>query len=572
VKSLHFAWMIVVLIAAVISGPTFAQSYPAPLVNQPLVPASIAPGGSRFTLTVNGAEFVSGAVVNWNGVPLPTTFINHNKLTAKVAAVNIANIGTFTITVTNPIPGGTSNGVLFSVTNPTPSMNWNPLNDGVSPSVIADFNNDGKPDLAVAQAGIGDDSTVSILLGAGNGTFSQKSQLSFPSGANSIVMAAGDFNQDGKTDLAIFNSGDCFEKTQVEPCVDIFLGNGDGTFTLASQMPGVDGDYYALALGDFNGDGKPDLVVSFQPGEGPPIVDVYLGNGDGSFSLTAEVGGGCYLMGESMAVGDFNGDGILDLAVAGQYCEESGGVIPLGIFLGNGDGSFTPAVTQPTVTSAGSVVTADFDGDGILDLFVGVVLHGDGTFTQIAGEKTLPGGVTAGADFAVADINGDGKLDLVSSGGVYLGNGNGTFQNQLVIPNCCSPWVADFNGDGRLDLVGNNSILLQSAIVSLSRSVLEFGGHTVHTTTDPFATQLVNTGSAPLSIASISIIGPNSGDFAETNTCGKVVPIGAGCKIEVIFTPSATGLRTASVRILDNVQHSPQIISLRGQGTTAATH
>jgi hypothetical protein len=150
---------------------------PVPLVYQPLVPDAVAPGGSSFTLTVNGTGFVSGATINFNSTPLPTTFVNNRQLTAVVPSSNIASAGTASISVSNPTPGGGhSNAVFFPVATPETTFTFSnapgsPLPppvraDTPGSMVVGDFNGDGKPDLSVAYT-----VRVVTLLGNGDGTF-----------------------------------------------------------------------------------------------------------------------------------------------------------------------------------------------------------------------------------------------------------------------------------------------------------------------------------------------------------------------------------------------------------------
>lgn len=581
-KPFHF----VCLVAVLVSGAAFGESNPVPLVSQPLVPTSAAPGSQGFVLTVKGAEFVSGAVINWNGSSLPTTFVNHDQLTAQVPSSDISTIGTASITVTNPSPGGgTSNSVPFTITSPTGSLTSIMVSSQVGPTpwggVAADFSNDGKPDMAIVDGTIGS-SVVAILLGNGDGTFSTKSQLTISNGYP-VFAAAGDFNQDGKQDLVVLSGPNCMGCAEIT----IFLGNGDGTFTNRYESPGLDGNYYWVVAGDFNGDGKLDLAVSYDDFIAPDVV-IYLGNGDGTFTQGSNVNMLSFLDSTALVAGDFNGDGILDLASAAVDGGEGEG--PLSIYLGNGDGTFAAAAAQPvtTLVAPQGMTTGDFDGDGILDLAFAdasgslVVLHGngDGTFTQVAGEPFE----NVSNFISTVDANGDGKLDLVltsaaaSTASVYLGNGNGTFQNMLMATVKNAPigiGVGDFNGDGRLDLAIANSasttvsVLLQSGVASLSQSALTFGNQTVGTTSAPMISRLTNNGSADLNIAGIAIMGANGSDFAEKNNCGTVVPPGNSCKIAVTFTPSGTGPRTASLAITDNAYNSPQTIALSGTGVGA---
>jgi len=467
------------LVFFALSASLMAQSNPVPLANQPLVPAAVAPGNASFMLTVNGANFVPGAVVNWNGNALATTFVNHDRLAATVPDSEIAASGTALVTVANPAPGGgASNAVPFTITSPTTSVAFavSTLPVGLNPGdvVVADFNNDGKADLAVVnqrqpdatcytpqRSNVG---TISILLGNGDGTFSNKATLCFPDFLGDFAgpqLVAGDFNGDGKTDLiGSFWSLGLWD-------FKVFLGNGDGTFSSGLGFGNFDSIIGPVISGDFNRDGK--LDVAFSAGA-LTFAGIFVFAGS-TFNTCCSAFGP--LHGASLATGDFNNDGILDLAVT------SSGQRPVTILLGNGDGTFTASAVQPSLTLVNPVfvTTNDFDGDRKLDLAIAdagsnalTVLHGngDGTFTQVSGEPALPqfsNFVTA------ADLNGDGKLDLVFSNScgtgctanaisIFLGNGDGTFQpvfSQTVGNAPHSLAVGDLNGDGRPDIAVVNS-------------------------------------------------------------------------------------------------------------------
>ncbi|WP_242268897.1 VCBS repeat-containing protein [Bacillus cereus group sp. BfR-BA-01352] len=279
--------------------------------------------------------------------------------------------------------------------------------------------------------------------------------INYMVGTHPVGITSGDFNGDGQLDLAVANNS----------FISILLGAGNGTFLPAMNINIGDSPLIGILAADFNGDGILDLAVTNdEPGN---VISILLGNGDGTFQSPTNYATGTR-PGQFVAA-DFNGDGILDLAVTNDI---SGNV---SIFLGNGDGTFQPSTFYPAGDAPIAITTGDFNGDGKLDLAVtdvavgannvSVLLgNGDGTFQS---PSSLPVGQTP-VGIASADFNGDGKLDLVVANedsqniSVLLGNGDGTFQpavNYLVGTVGSFPLfltVADFNNDGLLDLaVGN---------------------------------------------------------------------------------------------------------------------
>ena len=412
-------------------GTTIAN--PVPLINQPLVPDAIKPGGTAFVLTVNGTGFVSGSVVHWNGSPLATIFVSGSQLKASVLPP--PSPGTASVTAVNPSPGGgKSNVVFFEVTPPTNVIGLSAPGSfaaGSGPSLMAvgDFNGDGNLDLAVANEG---SNNISVLLGNGHGGF--QTHVDYPTGPEPSSIAVGDFNGDGKLDLAVADQN-CPASSCGPASVSILLGKGDGTFEPSVQYSTGSGTY-SVAVGDFNGDGKLDLAVAAS-GDGtvdPGGIDVLLGNGDGTFQAAVKYGTGSGTNPTSVAVGDFNRDGKLDLAATNAACATPCGNVA--VLLGNGDGTFQPAVNYNAGAQPLSIAVGDFNLDGKLDLAVAnastynvsVLLgNGDGTFPNAVNYSTNGGAFSV----AVADLNGDGKPDLIAASGsvtVFLGNGNGTFR------------------------------------------------------------------------------------------------------------------------------------------------
>ena len=256
----------------------------------------------------------------------------------------------------------------------------------------------------------------------------------------------GDFNGDGKTDLVVAGPGD-FDFT-------LLFGVGDGTFPTSATYGAGNGPG-ALAVADFNGDAKADLAVA---NFGDDNVSVFIGSGDGAFPTSAVFGTGMAPV--SIAASDFDGDGNADLAVANLRSDD------ISVLLGVGDGTFNSAATYTAGGAPSSIAAGDFDGDGKPDLAIAniggrdvsvLVGAGDGTFQTAVSLST---GV-AGFFVAAADLNGDGRTDLAvaipqsESVSVFLGSTGGTFQTRAsYLAGGAPSWVtvSDFNGDGLADL------------------------------------------------------------------------------------------------------------------------
>ncbi|HEX5423539.1 MAG TPA: FG-GAP-like repeat-containing protein [Candidatus Acidoferrales bacterium] len=281
---------------------------PVPFVNDPLVPTGVAPGNGALTLTVNGGGFVSGATVNWNGTPLATTFVSNTKLTAAVPAADTQNAGSAEITVTNPGTGATSNMIQFLVAAAGPSMFYvnapnSPYGNYLSPEGLWNFTGDRKLDLLVLSLV---PQYSGLMPGAGDATFGA---LTAPLPTAYTAWFVGDFNDDGRLDLIA---------APVSGSQQVFWGNGDGTFSLGPVVTapagwGLIGNHGSNGISgmsalDFNRDGNLDLLLeNAKTGQ----VQTLLGNGDGRFTAgpTAILPQGFDVEGSA----DFNGDGRPDV-------------------------------------------------------------------------------------------------------------------------------------------------------------------------------------------------------------------------------------------------------------------
>lgn len=427
--------------------------------------------------------------------------------------------------------------------------------------VVGDFNQDGIPDVAVlwTSSTFGGPYSITLFTGKGDGTFGGGTIVSSGIGSQAafyptVDMISGDFNGDGKTDLAILNMGSSSFSTSVT----ILLSNGDGTFaapqtSAAYNQHDTGGDVYpgSMTAADFNGDGKLDVAIV---GDcvGACGVTILLGNGNGTFGAattfasTKDFG--------QIATGDFNGDGTPDLVVT-NYFED--GSAPT-IFLGKGDGTFTALTASfPLDYFPTSIVVGDFNGDGVLDLAfsdlngVEIALgNGDGTFTETAASPmSAPGELYS---LVAGDFNHDGKLDLAGvdhyNDRIVLlsGAGDGTFTVTPTTPAVSQvdlgPFAivaADFNEDGVPDLAmltkytSTASILINEPAVTTTATVTGIapvgaGTHNVEASyagdsnysSGVSSTVALTAGLAPL------MLSPASGSYssAQTLTISESIP------------------------------------------------
>ena len=328
---------------------------------------------------------------------------------------------------------------------------------GYSSVAVGDFNKDGKLDMAVVGA---DSTSIQILYGNGDGTFTQGPTVgNFYQGIRQLK--AADFNQDGNLDLAAVDINNSV--------IHIFLGKGDGTFTQTTDAVSQFGTS-SVTITDYNKDGIPDMIVA---NAYAGTVSFLAGKGDGTFTS----GWASYVSSQNptnVISGDFNNDGNQDFAV--NILNGAG----IAVYLGNGDGTFAAPVYYSTGSNAAYMTAGDFNGDGIVDLAVAnsgdstvtiLLGNGDGTFAT-KGTFAVPAGST---DIAAADFNQDGKADLVLSTSIgntlayYLGAGDGTFTASTVVPAGTGPYqiaLGDFNDDGILDVAAADTGNAATAVLT----------------------------------------------------------------------------------------------------------
>ncbi|MCC5659361.1 FG-GAP-like repeat-containing protein [Nostoc sp. XA010] len=368
---------------------------------------------------------------------------------------------------------------------------------------VGDFNGDGKLDLAAANV---NSNNVSLLLGDGTGGFA--TATNFTAGSNPRSVTVGDFNGDSKLDLAAANVN--------SNNVSLLLGNGTGGFATATNFT-VGSSPYSITVADFNGDGKLDLAAAnFYSNN----VSVLLGDGTGGFATATNFTVGSNP--QSITVADFNGDGKLDLAAANHFSYN------VSVLLGDGTGGFATATNFTVGTNHPVSLTGrDFNSDGKLDL--ATANHDSDNVSVLLGDGT--GGFATATNFTVGsspqsvtvgDFNGDGKLDLAAANfysnnvSVLLGDGTGGFAtatNFTVGSNPQSVTVADFNGDSKLDLAAANissntvSVLLNvnlAPVTTATNTALAYTENDSATIIDPGIT-ITDADSPNLSSATVTI-------------------------------------------------------------------
>lgn len=466
-----------------------------------------------------------------------------------------------------------------------------------SPSLVAnniataDFNGDGFPDIAQSLSG-GANGKIGINLGSSHGVLGATSQVTASTCANNLVewVAAGDVNGDGKADIVATLQDATFAGCQ-NNTVAVLIGQGTGKFKPAVYYPtGSAAQELQVFLVDVNGDGKLDIVTENADG----TISVLLNKGNGTYKPGTLVTGlsAIYPHNVYLTFADFNGDGKMDIGAEGGQNE-------VYVLLGTGTGTFGAPIQTVTPYYPITLAAADFNRDGKADLLITTTANGctnndrGYAFLKGNGDGTFTPGTLNCLPYqtpeipVVADLNGDGKLDVVipyygnlagvATGPVVLqGKGDGTFtvlENYYSGTAVMDAVVADFNGDGTPDIALVNGVTFSPSFisvmfnstqpVSVSPLTQNFGTVTV-AAKKPATVILTNNQSKSLTITSITLGGTDPGDFSETSNCGTSRKAKAECTITVTFTPTVTGARTATLSIVDTV--GTQVVQLNGTG------
>lgn len=424
----------VTITATSVTDSTKSVSATITITGVPSISVDISPTSTPIQVT-GTVHFQAGVAYDPNNAGVTWSMQDcTGGVTVCGSITNVNSSGPYTADYVAPAtvpPGGKVSVTATSLSDPTKSasatvtispINFTSLNypAGNSPDAVAvaDFNGDGKLDIAVADYGnpsTGDNGGVSILLGNGDGTF--QPAISVNAGKNPIWIAVGDFNGDGRKDLVVSDFGD--RQTGGDGSVGILLGNGDGTFQPNTTLS-AGNEPFPLAVGDFNGDGKLDFAVSDFSGG----VYLFIGNGDGSFRAPALISAGRNPV--AIRAADLNGDGKLDLAVADMHDPsnvDNGGV---SVLLGNGDGTFRAPVFYAVTIFPTSLAIGDLNGDGKPDLAIS-------SFVSSIGLE--------GSALNVFLGNGDGTF----GGNIVTGTGRSLSGNEFPL----SVLIADFIPNGK---------------------------------------------------------------------------------------------------------------------------
>ena len=425
---------------------------------------------------------------------------------------------------------------------------------------VGDFNGDGFIDV-VSVGNLSGRGVATVELNDGTGHF--RASAPSPTGNSPVAVTVGDFDGDGKQDIATLAS-------YYTGGLTVLKGNGDGTFQ-PPEIYTVQTPPTEFQAEDVNGDGRPDLVAGNHYFN---TVSVFLNNGTGAFLPKVDYPGG----GSPTSVGlaDFNGDGKADIVATNQ---SAAGTVT--VQLGTGTGSFLPATSAPAGPAPLAQAIGDYNGDGKADLAVAnsgtpnlidvLMGNGDGTF----GAPTVYNIGISPLDIRRGDFNGDGKLDLMERTGagfsVELGAGDGTFGAAVTIgaPTGTSLLAADFNGDGGLDVASASAAGTVSVMLNDNSGIT---GAVVTANLTLAAPSSVAAGVAfPVTVSATDLAGNPKPDFAGTVTLLSSDPRVAA--FSYAFTPADGGRHTFPAIALTTV--GPQSLTATsafiGTGSQAIT-
>jgi hypothetical protein len=547
-------------------------------------PATSVALGASATITPDAVPALASGINVSTSTNFKGTF-TADPATGVVRVTNAHPAGAYTVTVT-AFGGGASTSKTFTLTvqqgtacaGASVFTNAADLTGGVLQAVgIGDFNSDGKQDIAVASYGQG---TVLIRLGDGAGGFSGTSTVTV--GSNPYSVAIGDFNNDGKQDFATANIGSAN--------VSIRLGDGAGNFSGTTTV-GVGTSPQEVAIGDFNSDGKQDFATA---NVGSANVSIRLGDGAGNFSGTTDVGVGS--VPKSVAIGDFNSDGKQDIAAA------NAGSSSVSIRLGDGAGGFSGTTNVTVGSSPFSVAIGDFNSDGKQD--IAVANAGSNTVSirlgDSAGNFTGSTNVGVGANplsVAIGDFNNDGKQDFAAANNnastvsIRLGDGAGGFSGitNVSVFSPDSVTIGDFNNDGKQDFAtasGDNTASIRLGRCDLPPTITAAAGLSRQQGSPVSNSQIATVtddGGAGLVVVTVTTANPSNGVTISNivNTGGNITAnIVADCTASnASFTLQASdGLSTsiATLNITVNPNTAPTLsytnpAALAFQGSTTVS-